>query len=326
MARAKRRNIVENEVNEKEIGTMENLQTLETKTMESFTAGSLKKMFDDTFDASQHTIKAPTKDGGEVEVIKEVIKFVEPIGTRNQIAIMDIEMIQAIDTIKKAIHARNMSNYVICKQFDIINKSGKLESMGFKNIGEFGKAVFGLESSTVNHYTKIGDLFLDDNGDINPMLPTLSVSHLIELSAYASEHGIEGVSELYQEGVLVDGMSTKKIRETLKDLSKNALEDSNTDLSDDTDSSDGTDSSDDTDSSENTDSSGIFESEYTTPVEQTDVSQLEVNFDKQIVVGKIMNACELLDSLFSLLNKHEVETIGQSEHIDTIRAIAKQLL
>ena len=308
MARAKRRNIVENEVNEKEIGTMENLQTLETKTMESFTAGNLKKMFEDSFDVSQHTILAPTKGGGEVEVIKEVIKFVEPIGTRNQVAIMDVEMIQAIDTIKKAIHARNMSNYVICKKFDMINKSGKLESMGFKNIGEFGKAVFGLESSTVNHYTKIGDLFLDDNGDINPMLPALSVSHLIELSAYASEHGIEGVYELYKEGVLVDGMSTKKIRETLKDLSKNALTDSNTD------------------SSENTDSSGIIESEYSTPVEQTDVSQLEINFDKQIVVGKIMNACELLDSLFSLLNKHEVETIGQSEHIDTIRAIAKQLL
>ena len=310
MARAKRRNIVENEVNEKENETMENLQTLETKTMETFTAGSLKKMFDDAFDVSQHTIKAPTKDGGEVEVIKEVIKFVEPIGTRKQIAIMDVEMIQAIDTINKAIHARNMSNYVICKQFDIINKSGKLESMGFKNIGEFGKAVFGLESSTVNHYTKIGDIFLDDNGDINPMLPKLSVSHLIELSAYASENGIEAVYELYQHGILVDGMTTKKIRETLKDLSKNAL----------TDSSENTDSSESTESSENT------ESEYSTPVEQTDVSQLEVNFDKQIVVGKIMNACELLDSLFSLLNKHEVETIGQSEHIDTIRAIAKQLL
>ena len=314
MARAKRRNIVENEFNEKENETMENLQTLETKTMEIFTAGNLKQMFDDSFDASQHTIKAPTKDGGEVEVIKEVIKFVEPIGTRNQIAIMDIEMIQAIDTIKKAIHARNMSNYVICKQFDIINKSGKLESMGFKNIGEFGKAVFGLESSTVNHYTKIGDLFLDDNGDINPMLPQLSVSHLIELSAYASENGIEGVYELYQHGVLVDGMSTKKIRETLKDLSKNALTDSSSE------------SSEDTESSESTESSENTESEYSTPVEQTDVSQLEINFDKQIVVGKIMNACELLDSLFSLLNKHEVETIGQSEHIDTIRAIAKQLL
>lgn len=325
MARAKRRNIVENEV-EKEIGTMENLQPLETKTMEAFTAGNLKQMFDDSFDVSQHTIKAPTKDGGEVEVIKEVIKFVEPIGTRTEIAVMDVEMLRAIDTINKAIHARNMSNYVICKQFDIVNKSGKLESMGFKNIGEFGKAVFGLESSTVNHYAKIGDLFLDDKGDINPMLPKVSVSHLIELSAYASENGIEGVYELYKEGVLVDGMSTKKIRETLKDLSKNALTDSSTESSEDIESSENTESSgifgpsEDSESSENTDS------EYSTPVEQTDVSQLEINFDKQVVVGKIMNACELLDSLFSLLNKHEVETIGQSEHIDTIRAIAKQLL
>ena len=77
-----------------------------------------------------------------------------------------------------------MSSYIICKEFSRINESGKLENMGFKTIGEFGKALFGLESSTVNHYARIGTLFITDDYEVNPLLPQLSVSHLLELETY----------------------------------------------------------------------------------------------------------------------------------------------
>ena len=164
------------------------------------------------------------KDGSTVEIVKQVFKFKEPIGNRNQLTIMDMDIIKSVKTIEGAINVRKMSNYIICKEFSKINESGKLENLGFKTIGEFGKALFGLESSTVNHYARIGSLFITDDYEVNPLLPQLSVSHLLELESY--ENGdVEKISELFQNGTLSDGMSTKKIREVLKNLRENAIED-----------------------------------------------------------------------------------------------------
>jgi hypothetical protein len=109
--------------------------------------------------------------------------------------------------------------YAICKEFSKIAESGKLENMGFKTIADFGKAVFGLETSTVNHYTRIGSTFINDDYTVKAGLPDLSVSHFIELSSSVQNGDITPIIELYQNGTLVDGMSTKRIRETLKSLS-----------------------------------------------------------------------------------------------------------
>ena len=267
------------------------------------------------------------KDGTTVEIVKQVFEFKEPIGNRNQLTIMDMDIIKSVKTIQGAINVRKMSNYIICKEFSRINESGKLENMGFKTIGEFGKALFGLETSTVNHYARIGTLFITDDYEVNPLLPQLSVSHLLELESY--ENGdVEKISELFQNGTLSDGMSTKKIREVLKSLSENAIEDkessnenSNDNSTSDTDSNSNVSTTDN--SSSNSDNAS--QSSSAEPTAES-VEQLSASFDKQIVVGKMLNYCEVIEQLFGLLKEHDIEVVDYNTPIDAIKAMVQALL
>ena len=267
------------------------------------------------------------KDGTTVEIVKQVFEFKEPIGNRNQLTIMDMDIIKSVKTIQGAINVRKMSNYIICKEFSRINESGKLENMGFKTIGEFGKALFGLETSTVNHYARIGTLFITDDYEVNPLLPQLSVSHLLELESY--ENGdVEKISELFQNGTLSDGMSTKKIREVLKSLSENAIEDKggNDENSNDNSTGDtGNNSTVSTTDNSSSDSDTTSQSSSTEPTAES-VEQLSASFDKQIVVGKMLNYCEVIEQLFGLLKEHNIEVVDYNTPIDAIKAMVQALL
>ena len=267
------------------------------------------------------------KDGTTVEIVKQVFEFKEPIGNRNQLTIMDMDIIKSVKTIQGAINVRKMSNYIICKEFSRINESGKLENMGFKTIGEFGKALFGLETSTVNHYARIGTLFITDDYEVNPLLPQLSVSHLLELESY--ENGdVEKISELFQNGTLSDGMSTKKIREVLKSLSENAIEDKNGNDENSNDNSTGDTGSNSTVSTtdnSSSDSDTTSQSSSTEPTAES-VEQLSASFDKQIVVGKMLNYCEVIEQLFGLLKEHDIEVVDYNTPIDAIKAMVQALL
>ena len=251
----------------------------------------------------------------------KVFKFKEPIGNRNQLTIMDMDIIKSVKTIQGAINVRKMSNYIICKEFSKINESGKLENLGFKTIGEFGRALFGLETSTVNHYARIGSLFITDEYEVNPLLPQLSVSHLLELESY--ENGdVEKISELFQNGTLSDGMSTKKIREVIKNLRENAIEDKSTSDEKNTDNS--TDNSTDNGTEVVNDSKKEESNESSEPT--TDLlEQLDANFDKQVVVDKMFNYCLFLEDMFSMLKKHNIEIVDYSTPLESIKAMIKAL-
>lgn len=266
------------------------------------------------------------KDGTTVEIVKQVFKFKEPIGNRNQLTIMDMDIIKSVKTIEGALNVRKMSNYIICKEFSKINESGKLENLGFKTIGEFGKALFGLETSTVNHYARIGTLFITDDYEVNPMLPQLSVSHLLELTSYC-DGDVEKISELFQNGTLSDGMSTKKIREVLKNLREGAIEDKSTSDENSTDNStdnstndNGTEVVNDSEKKESSDSSKSGE-----PTTDS-IEQLSASFDKQVVVGKMLNYCEVIEQLFGLLKEHDIEVVDYNTPIDSIKAMVQALL
>ena len=99
-----------------------------------------------------------------------------------------------------------------------IADSGKLADLGFKNIAELGKALFGYQTSTSNHYVRIGRNFITDDYKLKEGLPaSLTTSHLIELNALVDDDGdISTIQDMYLEGTLSDGMSTKRIREAIK--------------------------------------------------------------------------------------------------------------
>jgi hypothetical protein len=247
----------------------------------------------------------PTHDGGTVEVTKKTYQFANPVGKRDSMTIYDTAIIESMEKIAHALHGKAILTYAICKEFSKIAESGKLENMGFKTIADFGKAVYGLETSTVNHYTRIGSTFINDDYTVKAGLPDLSVSHFIELSSSVNDGDITPIIELYQNGTLVDGMSTKRIRETLKSLqSGNAIEKKE----------------DKSTTKETNPNSG-----ETIP-NDTEITELDAHFDSQVVVGKIISACTVIEELFVMLNKNDITAIGYEEKLDAIKAIAKALL
>lgn len=272
----------------------------------NFLASRLNKAL--TIDTNSYFEKIENGDGTQLEVTKKTYNLVNPIGKRTTATIYDLSIIEAMEKITAALHGKAILTYSICKNFANIAKTGKLENMGFKNIAEFGKAFYGLETSTVNHYVRIGDTFINDDYTIKNGLPDLSVSHFIELSAKVVDGDIAPIIELYQAGTLVDGMSTKKIRETLKSLSTPVIEDKTTETDN---------KSDESQTNENT---------ATVVPNETEMNELSANFDSQVIIGKIMNACSVIESLFGMLNEHEINAIGYSDNLDCIKALAKALL
>ena len=270
-------------------------------------------------DKARAIVKVTKKDGTKVDIVKKTYDFVEPIGNKSQLTIMDEKVIKAVETISGAIEVNKKSTYVICKNFSYLNDKQLLEKMGFKTIGEFGKALWGFETSTVNHYARIGELFIMDDYTINPLLPQLSVSHLLELTSYC-DGDVEKVSELYQNGTLTDGMSTKKIRETLKSLRDKAIEDKSQNEENDSTIIAGNGTEVVTDSKK--EDSKTESSEPTTD----SIEQLSASFDKQVVVGKMLNYCEVIEQLFGLLKEHDIEVVDYSKPIDSIKAMVQALL
>lgn len=244
---------------------------------------------------------------GEVEVTKKVYEFATVIGKRKQITMYDESIIMATEKIKSAMHGRAILSNVICKELANIADTGKLENMGFKNIAEYGKALHGLEVSTVNHYVRIGRTFLNDDYTVKSGLPELSASHFIELNALVGENGeLDDIVELYQTGKLVDGMSTKTIRGVIAETKTPLLEKND-------------DASEEEETPSNNATVTITEEEPTT-------EELKAEYDSQVVVGQILNACTRIDELFSLLAEHEIKATGYTESLDTIKGLAKTLL
>lgn len=241
----------------------------------------------------------------ESEIIKKVYDFATPIGKRTQLTTYDMSIIESTEKIAHAINGKKMLTYVICREFSNIAESGKLENMGFKNIAEYGKALFGFEVSTVNHYARIGKNFITEDYNIIQGLPCLSVSHLIELNGIAENGNTNDIISLYQNGTLVDGMSTKKIREVLKDINNPKIE-VKTEVAEN--------------KSESTSSSESKSNDF----ENTEL--LKVNFSSQVVIGKILNACNAIDDMFAILEEHNIRAVGYSDSIETIKGIAKELI
>ena len=244
-------------------------------------------------------------ENGKLEVMKKTYQFVNPVGKRDSVTIYDTCVIESMEKISHALHGKAILTYAICKEFSKIAESGKLKNMGFNTIADFGKAVYGLETSTVNHYARIGSTFINDDYTVKAGLPDLSVSHFIELSSRVGEKGdVTPIVELYAKGTLVDGMSTKKIRETLKSLSPgNAIEDKKEDSS----------------KSENKNTGESIPND-------SEVNELKANFDSQVVIGRIISGCSVIEQLFDMLTENEIKAIGYSEHLDAVKAIAKALL
>lgn len=157
---------------------------------------------------------------GNVSVVKKY-NLTTVIGDRATLTLTDPELIKSVEKIKFAESGRKVFGYVICKELARIDDSGKLKEFGFKSISQFAKALFGYQESTANHYVRIGKAFITDDYKVKDGLPEYSISHFIELNALVTEHPdgtltTEKIEDLFLEGVIKDGMSTKQLRDAIK--------------------------------------------------------------------------------------------------------------
>lgn len=260
-----------------------------------------------TIDKNSFFETIPSENGEALEVSKKTYSLVNPVGKRATVTVYDLSLIEEIEKIGRALYGKTILTYSICKGFSNMAKGDKLERLGFKTIAEFGKAFYGLETSTVNHYTTIGTNFINDDFTIKNGLPDLSISHFIELSSLVENGNITPIVKLYADGTLTDGMSTKKVRETLKALKTPLLTDS---------------------------APAEVKLAETTPTENVatvvpsseEMASIEADFSVQTVVAKILNATTVIDELFDMLRSHGTLVVGYGESIDAIKAIAKSLL
>ena len=160
-------------------------------------------------------------DGNEIAIVKKTVKFEIAKGKRAQVDISNTDIITSVDKINAARHGAELMAYVICREMaNISNHEEDLQKMGFDDVADFGRAVFGYSRNTVNQYVRVGKAFILPDYTVMPALPSaISVSAMVEILAYVQKDGgavdVQLLTNLYNNGVLADGMSTKGIREAL---------------------------------------------------------------------------------------------------------------
>lgn len=165
-------------------------------------------------------IDEKTTSQGNVAVARKY-HLVNKKGDKETLTVTNASLIESIDKIYVAERASNVMGYVICRELAKISESGMIPKMGFKNIAEFARCVFGFATSTANHYAKIGKYFITDEYKVVDGLPDLSISHFIELNAQVDKDGgVQAIVDMYLDGTLVDGMSTKQLRLALSKSNK----------------------------------------------------------------------------------------------------------
>ena len=236
--------------------------------------------------------------GGGKIAIRRVYDFINKVGKRTQLTTFDPEVIRITETIATAILHREKSSFIICRELHNMKESGKLKAMGFKNVGEYGKAMFDLAPLTCNQYARIGEIFIDDEYNIVGDMPKMKVSHYIEMLAFIEKSGgsLDELRQMFIDGKLSDGMSTKDIR-----LALNAAKDSNKAIE-----------------------TTFTDEEQTSDNEQVSDNEQSSKFDKSAELQKGLDAIQVLFRVSENLKNHGI-TVSFNEALDAVMDGLKSL-
>ena len=255
-----------------------------------------------------------TKKGNMV--VQKKYNFAVKVGNRASMILSDAELITSVEKILMAEKGKKVMGYVICKEMARIADSGKLEKMGFKTVSEFGKAMFGFETSTCNHYVRIGRNFITDDYHVINGLPELSISHFIELNKYVSENGdVSDIIDMYLDGTLIDGMSTKDVRKALVAKSNTVDSEATTIESNEVetvpDNSEAADSSKDKSKSKSKKTSQLAD---------------KAEFDANVECGKALDAIAKFADAMATLNANGIQVTGYEEKLTMLADMVKALI
>lgn len=279
--------------------------------IENNVAGVLSNVANRVQYAGEGINEKTTKKGNTV--VQKKYDFAVKLGSRVSMTLSDPELITSVEKILLAEKGKKVMGYVICKEMARIADSGKLEKMGFKTVSEFGKAMFGFETSTCNHYVRIGRNFITDDYKVIDGLPELSISHFIELNKFVGENGdVSDIVDMYLEGTLVDGMSTKDVRKALTAKS-NVIEGEASVVEESGNSDSGK-------TEEKKAESGKSEGE-----KKAESSGNET-FDVNVECGKALNAISAFAEAMTKLNANGIQVSGYEDKLSVLADMVKALL
>lgn len=166
-------------------------------------------------------------EGSDTTILSKVYTLVNPKGKKETLTITDSDVIRSVEALQNNASAKEYLSYFECAEYArLYNKRDVLKAMGFKDVGEFAAHMFGKQRVTINQYVRIGRFFLTEDNEGRPVPSAvfphmIPVSSMLEMLAYAFDEtkdaiDLNKVISWYSDGLLVDGMSAKKIRAALK--------------------------------------------------------------------------------------------------------------
>lgn len=276
-------------------------------------ASSMVEVFNRASSSSIEGVTTTETKDGAIIASKEY-KFLNPIGKRTTLKTFDKSIIESTEKIGMALYGQNVLTFAVCRELAKMDDKSKLDSLGFKNIGEYANALFDISRVTATQYARIGKVFINDEYKIaSDILPSgLQKGHLLELlTMVGDDSDISEVENLYLDGTLTDGMSTTAIRKVVKDWKNGTLAIETT----------GKEIPQIEDKGEKSEKSKNVSRETSGNTENN-----SGEFDVQIEVGKILSSCNAITESFDILNRHEFNVGGYEKALDTIRALAQAML
>ena len=253
--------------------------------------------------------------------IRRVYDFVNSIGKRTQLTTFDAQVIEITETIGRALVQREKTSFIICRELYKMKASGKLEKLGFKNVGEYGRALFDMSPNTANQYARIGEHFIDDDYKPRGALPALSVSQYLEFLTYMEKKGLtlDRIESMYLDGVLTDGMSSKTMRKALADEYSKGEAVETTFVEDKDEANEGDKANEANEANEGDKANEANEGDKTNEANEA------TTFDKGLEVSKALDAIQTIFRVSEALKNHGIE-VSFNEALDSVMEGLKALL
>ena len=271
-------------------------------------------------DASQ--IVGRDDDGNDIAIVKKTIKFEVVKGKRAQVDVSNPDIIKSVDKINAARKGVEIMSYVICREMaNLAAHEEDLQKMGFDDVADFGRSIFGYSRNTVNQYVRVGKAFILPDYRPTPALPsTIPVSSMVELLAYVQKDGgavdTALIANLYGNGILVDGMPKAAIRKALEDWKKsNMLEEGKQ----------GEQTEQPEQPKEGKKRGRKSKAEQTEQSEQKSIVDVLNDMTPDVAAGNALNALEIVTAIFNKFVGDNEREVWQGS-LDMLRDIARNII
>lgn len=171
---------------------------------------------------------ATNDDGTDVTMVAPVFKYAIEKGKKTEIQVTDKNVAKLLFDIQAATGARQeIDMYIARKLYRLSTYDDVIKRMNFDGAIDLYCTVFGVSKDLASKRLRIGKYFIEDIDENNVKFAACvpsgwTLSHLQEVLQYLPKDDDAKVIPTFvkwlSEGVVADGMTTKKIREALKAL------------------------------------------------------------------------------------------------------------